>query len=174
MRVLSLVVAAMLVAGTATAQQDPPPEATGDLAEVMRGILFPNSNILFDAQSNDPGAPPDETNANEGGAAARFAGIYTGWEQVENAAIALAEAANLITLPGRSCENGEPVPIDQDNWKEWTIGLKEAGERAYAAALNKSQDEVIDATNYVAEACSNCHSTYRDSYSDPPKERCVP
>ena len=44
----------MLVAGTAAAQQDPPPEATGDLAEVMRGILFPNSNILFDAQSTDP------------------------------------------------------------------------------------------------------------------------
>ena len=56
MRVLSLVVSMMLVAGTAAAQQDPPPEATGDLAEVMRGILFPNSNILFDAQSTDPGA----------------------------------------------------------------------------------------------------------------------
>ena len=89
-------------------------------------------------------------------------------------AIALAEAANLITLPGRTCENGEPVPIDQENWKEWTRGLREAGEIAYRAALNKSQDEVIDATNYVAEACSNCHGVYRDSYSDPPKERCVP
>ena len=60
MRVLSLVVSMMLVAGTAAAQQDPPPEATGDLAEVMRGILFPNSNILFDAQSTDPGADADE------------------------------------------------------------------------------------------------------------------
>ena len=173
MRVLSLVVSMMLVAGMATGQQDPPPEATGDLAEVMRGILFPNSNILFDAQSTDPGADADE-NASEGGASARFAGVYTGWEQVENAAIALAESANLITLPGRTCENGEPVPIDQDNWKQWTQELREAGEIAYRAALNKSQDEVIDATNYVAEACSNCHGTYRDSYSDPPKERCVP
>ncbi len=173
MRVLSLVVSMMLVAGTVAAQQDPPPEATGDLAEVMRGILFPNSNILFDAQSTDPGADAD-SNANEGGASARFAGVYSGWEEVENAAIALAEAANLITLPGRTCENGEPVPIDQDNWKQWTLELREAGEIAYRAALNKSQDEVIDATNYVAEACSNCHGAYRDSYSDPPKERCVP
>ncbi len=174
MRVLSLVVSMMLVAGTAAAQQNPPAEATGDLAEVMRGILFPNSNIIFDAQSNDPGAPADESNANEGGASARFAGVYTGWESVENAAIALAEAANLITLPGRTCENGQPVPIDQDNWAEFTRGLREAGEIAYRAALNKNQDEVIDATNYVAEACSNCHGVYRDSYSDPPKERCVP
>tara|TARA_B100000949_G_C13846997_1_gene271095 strand:- start:14 stop:499 length:486 start_codon:yes stop_codon:yes gene_type:complete len=161
-----------MVAGTVTAQQDPPPEATGDLAEVMRGILFPNSNLLFDAQSKDPGAPPEAVEGDS--ASARFASIYTGWETVENAAIALAEAANLITLPGRSCENGQPVPVEQDNWKEFVVGLREAGERAYAAALNQSQEEVIDATNYVAEACSNCHSVYRDSYEDPPKERCVP
>ncbi len=174
MRVLSLVITVVLVAGTAVAQQDPPAEPAGDLAEVMRGILFPNSNILFDAQSVDPGAPPEESNADAGGASARFAAVYTGWETVENAAIALAEAANLITLPGRMCENGQPVPIEQDNWKEFVQGLREAGEIAYKAARNKSQDEVIDATNYVAEACSNCHSVYRDSYSDPPKERCVP
>lgn len=174
MRVLSLVFAVILVAGTATAQQDPPPEPVGDLAEVMRGILFPNSNILFDAQSNDPGAPPEESNADGGGASARFAAIYTGWEAVENAAVALSEAANLITLPGRLCENGRPVPIEQNNWKEFVVGLREAGQVAYKAALNQSQEEAIDATNYVAEACSNCHSVYRDSYSDPPKERCVP
>ena len=173
MRVASLVVALSLVGGVATAQ-DPAPEPIGDLAEVMRGILFPNSNILFDVQSVDPGAPPEESNADAGGASARFAAVYTGWETVENAAIALAEASNLITLPGRRCENGEPVPIEQDNWKEFVVGLREAGERAYKAALNKSQEEVIDSTNYIAEACSNCHGVYRDSYADPPKERCVP
>ena len=172
MRVLSLVFAVSLVTGTATAQQDPPPEPVGDLAEVMRGILFPNSNLLFDAQSTDPGAPPEQVEGDS--ASARFASIYTGWETVENAAVALSEVANLITLPGRLCENGRPVPIEQDNWKEFVLGLREAGAIAYKAALNQSQEEVIDATNYVAEACSNCHSVYRDSYSDPPKERCVP
>ena len=30
----------------------------GTLAQVMRGIPFPNSNIIFDTQTNDPGAPP--------------------------------------------------------------------------------------------------------------------
>ena len=172
MRVLSLVIAMMLVAGTATAQQDPPPEVVGDLAGVMRGILFTNSNLIFDAQTTDPGAPPEAVEGNS--VTATFSNIYTGWEVVENAAIALAEAANLITLPGRLCENGEPVPIEQDNWKEFVLGLREAGQIAYKAALNQSQEEVIDATNYVAEACTNCHSVYRDSYTDPPKERCVP
>ena len=40
MRVLSLLVSMMLVAGTAVAQQNPPAEATGDLAEVMLMVLF--------------------------------------------------------------------------------------------------------------------------------------
>lgn len=35
-----------------------------------------------------------------------FAGIYSGWQVVENAAIALAESADLIMIPGRLCRNG--------------------------------------------------------------------
>ena len=42
--------------------QAPPPGAPaaasaqihGNLGQVMRGILFPNSNVIFAAQSNDP------------------------------------------------------------------------------------------------------------------------
>ena len=29
----------------------------GDLAQIMRGILFPSSNLIFTVQSQDPGAP---------------------------------------------------------------------------------------------------------------------
>ena len=50
---------------------------TGDLAQLMRGVLFPNSNIIFDAQSNDPGAPKKEAAAG-GGATATFANVYSG------------------------------------------------------------------------------------------------
>ena len=171
MRVLSVVLALLFLAAVATAQA-PSSQPVGTLAQVMRGILFPNSNLIFDVQSRDPAAPPEAAGGDS--VTARFSSIYTGWQTVQNAAVALGEAANLITLPGRLCENGRPVPIEQDNWKEFVLGLREAGEIAYKAALNQSQEEVIDATNYVAEACSNCHRVYRDSYTDPPKERCVP
>ena len=183
MRILSLFVVLLLSAAPVAAQQqDPPPEAAGDLAEVMRSILFPNSNLIFDAQSGDPAAPPEES-ADGTSTTARFAGIYTGWEQVENAAIALAEAANLITLP-RLCENvdddparnGEPVPIDSEDWKQYVAGLRTAGMRTaeWARLQQYDEDEVLMVTGDLAEACSNCHSVYRDSYSDPPKARCVP
>lgn len=182
MRVVSVFVMLLLSAGTAAAQQDPPPEAAGDLAEVMRSILFPNSNLIFDAQSADPGAPPAEA-AGGDSTTARFSGIYTGWEQVENAAVALAEAANLITLP-RLCENveddparnGNPVPIERDDWKQHTARLREVGLAAveWARRQQYDEDEVLFITGDIAEACANCHSVYRDSYTDPPTPRCTP
>ncbi len=82
------------------------PQVQGTLNQVMRGILFPNSNIIFDAQDTDPGAPPDPAAT----IASPYAGTYGGWEAVENASIALGEAANLVALPGRTCQNGKPVP----------------------------------------------------------------
>ena len=105
MRVLSVLFLAMsLTAGTAGAQE---PQVFGDLAEVMRGILFPNSNIIFDAQTNNPDAPVEAVEGDS--TSERFANIYTGWEALENAAVALVEAANLIELP-RNCELDEDEP----------------------------------------------------------------
>ena len=181
MRVLSAFVMLLLSAGPVAAQQDPPPEAAGDLAEVMRSILFPNSNIIFDAQTADPAAPVEAAAGDS--TTARFSGIYTGWEQVENAAIALAESANLITLP-RLCENveddparnGVPAPIEREDWKQHTARLREVGLAAaeWARRQQYDEDEVLFITGDIAEACANCHSVYRDSYTDPPKPRCSP
>src|SRR6476469_4827611 len=68
------------------------------LAQIMRAIPFPNSNIIFDVQDNDPAKKKPDSNG-------PYQGTYQGWEGVENASIALAEFANLILLPGRMCSN---------------------------------------------------------------------
>ncbi len=143
------------------------PEPMGNLAQVMRGILFPNSNILFDVQSTDPGNPPPV--AAGGGATATFSGIYAGWQMVENAAIALGESANLINIPGRSCQNGRPVPMLQANWAVFTQQLKDAADVMLVAARAENQEAASDATNDVAEACYVCHEVYRDV-----EPRCTP
>src|SRR6185436_13345446 len=54
-----------------------------NLALLMRGILFPNSNIIFDAQNEDPAKKKE---------AGQFGNVYGGWQSVENAALALAES----------------------------------------------------------------------------------
>src|SRR5262245_13468069 len=73
-------------------------KATGNLAQLMRGVMFPNSNLIFDAQTHDPGEAKakSDSDSSTAGASAAFSNVYTGWQVVENAAIALAESADLM------------------------------------------------------------------------------
>lgn len=144
----------------------------GTLARMMQAVAFPASNIIFDAQSEDPGAPKAEA---PGGAAAgatqAYQNVYGGWMGVENAAIALSETANLLAIPGRMCDNGKPAPTDQEDYKKWTAQLAAAGEEALKAAQAKDLDKIVDVSGVVTEACAACHEVYRDK--DDPKDRCT-
>ena len=148
--------------------QAPAREPVGNLAQVMRAILFPNSNILFDVQSRDPDAPPEPNP--DGTVTATFAGIYTGWPQVETAAIALAESAQLIAMEGRLCQNGKPVPLGDEAFMQYTRDLVDVGRRAYAVAQTKDLEAMSEMTNEVAGACETCHTAYRRS---PEENRCT-
>jgi cytochrome c553 len=89
-------------------------------------------------------------------------GVYGGWQAVENSGIALAEAANLLTIPGRVCSNGRPVPLADPDWGTFVQGLRDAGMAAQKAAAEKNQDAFLDVSDRVASACANCHDTYRE------------
>ena len=149
------------------AAQAPAPKPAGTLAQVMRGILFPNSNILFDVQTRDPETFGKKEEGS--GASSTFSGIYTGWQVVENAAIALDEATRLLTVPGRLCENGRPVPLDQKDWPQFVSELRTASQTMLKAAQAKNRELASEVTNDVATACENCHSKYRDA-----TPRCTP
>src|SRR3954470_17101982 len=89
---------------------------TGTLAQIMRGIYFPNANLIFDVQQNDPATPKKK--ADSGSSTDTYSAAYSGWEIVENAAIALGDGVDLILKPGRTCQNGKPVPIDQPDFQK--------------------------------------------------------
>ncbi len=158
MRVLIAFVVSLSLVGAVVAQESEP-EPVGNLAEVMRAILFPNSNILFDVQINDPEAIGEKEDGTS--VTSTFSGIYKGWQVVEQAAIALAEAPRLIMVPGRLCENGKPVPLEQEDFKEWVKALTEVGKATLVAARAKDRDTVSDLTNQVAGTCEDCHTKYR-------------
>jgi len=170
---------------TAFASQAPAFPPVGNLNQVMRGILFPNSNIIFNVQTNDPGVPAKPPAAGAGSSAAFSwtnwgAGIYTGWQMVDYAAVAIAESAPLMLTPGRRCENGRPVPVERADWIKFTQELVEAGRAAYRASQMRSQEAVSDATNQLSDACFHCHSVYRDKRGSRPADpaalaaRCTP
>ena len=141
----------------------------------MRGIPFPNSNIIFDTQSKDPAAPKSNGRSiitGTEGATTVYSSVYSGWQQVENSAIALAETANLIMIPGRKCENGLPVPLDQEDYRKAAQGLADAGLAAYKAAQSKNLEAMIELSGTISDACAACHEKYRDVPAG--KMRCVP
>jgi hypothetical protein len=144
-------------------------KADANLAQLMRGIVYPSSNVVFAAQSqlNFPPVKDPATSPN------LLTSTYGGWQAIESAALALAESANLLTIPGRMCSNGVPAPITRPDWVKFTQGLREAGLSAYKAAQSKNQDAMVDASGTVADACSACHDVYREKKGGLP-DRCKP
>jgi len=139
----------------------PPPE--GNLAELMRAIAFPNSNIIFNLQLKDPGTQPKKPTA-----AAPFdyvewgSTVYGGWLAVDQAAVAITETAALLLTPGRRCQNGRPVPVDRADWKQYVAALAEAGKVARRASQSRNYEAFVDISDTLNNACANCHKVYRD------------
>ena len=138
----------------------PQSQVHGDLRQVMRGILFPNSNVVFLAQGTDPATVPKDADGTT--SVNPLASVYGGWEAIENSSIALAEAANLLTIPGRMCANGKPVPVQSADWQRFVQGLRDAGMASYKAAQTKDMDKMLDAADTLTNACSECHDVYRE------------
>jgi hypothetical protein len=164
MRVCSVALVSLLILSSCSRQPGAPAapaaQVQGSLNQVMRGILFPNSNVIFDAQNNDPGAPPDP--ADPGAVTNPYANLYGGWEAVENASVALFEAANLVQLPGRKCQNGKPVPLEEDTFRKGLAALRDTSLNAYKAAQSKDLTTLVAVADKLALACSTCHDVYRD------------
>src|SRR5580698_5080678 len=136
------------------------PQIDATLAQLMRGILYPASNIVFAAQGDDPGKFPPAKDPSA--ATDLLASSYGQWQAVENSALALVESANLLTIPGRKCSSGVAVPITNADWPKLVQGLRDAGRIAYKAAQAKDQDKILDAADKLTTACANCHEKYRE------------
>lgn len=143
----------------------------GNLLQVMRGVLFPASNVVFAAQ-DDPATvkPADDPSTSPN----PLSSSYGQWQAVENAGIALAESANLLTMP-RACSNGRPAPVGNADWQKFVQGLRDAGMAVYRAAQSKNVDRITDAADAVATACGNCHDVYREKTPEQGglKNRCI-
>jgi hypothetical protein len=150
----------------------PRPKPAGTLAQVMRGIYFPNANLIYDVQQSDPAAPKKK--GDSGSSTDTYSAAYSGWEIVENAAIALTDGVDLILTPGRTCQNGKPVPVDQADFQTFARGMREAGRVVLQAARAKNREQATDATNNIADACVNCHAVYRDTGPADSPARCTP
>lgn len=134
---------------------------TADLRQLMIGSLFSASNVVFAAQDDlstlksaeDAAVSPNPLTS-----------IYGGWQAVEDAALELSEASNLLLLPGRVCSNGQPVPLQRPDWANYVQILRDAAAASYRAAQSRSQDAMLQVSDTLTRACDACHAAYRDKY----------
>ena len=168
---LSLAVAAF---GLSIAAQTPaapePQKVFADLNQLMRGVLYPAANVVFSAQADNPAevkfVPGHDPNMSTDPLTSSFGG----WMAVENASLALAESANLLTIAGRNCSNGVAVPTKDPAWMAFVQEVRDASMKAYAAAKAKDQDEIIETSEALSTSCSGCHRKFRDRKA--PENRC--
>ena len=142
------------------AARSPQFPVSANLVQLMRGALFPASNVIFAAQNQNPAAVPPAKDPSL--ATDPLANTYGQWQAVENSALTIAEVANLLMVPGRKCSNGIDVPLKNPDWAKFVQGLRDAGMTAYKAAQSKNQDTITDAAGTLSEACANCHDKYRE------------
>lgn len=137
---------------------------TASLAQVMRGITFPNANILFNTQNHNPAelfVKKEPTPAATQDFLEWGYGVYPGWQAVDQAALALIDSSSLFLVPGRRCENGRPVPVDRPDFRKFTEELIGVGDELYRASQTRNQETISDATDKLQLACQNCHRVYR-------------
>ncbi len=168
---LSLVLA---VCGRAPIAQTPSTHAAqevhADLNQLMRGVLYPAANVVFFAQADNPGDVKPIPGHDPSMATDPLTSTFGGWLAVQNAALALAEAANLLSIPGRICSNGVPAPMNDPAWATFVQQLRDAGVMAYKAAQVKDQDKMIAISEPLSAACAGCHRKWRDRRT--PANRC--
>ena len=166
MRRTLLILSFMLAAAIALTAQTPSTNSTqqvhANLNQLMRGVLYPAANVVFFPQFENPDAVKPVPGQDAAMATDPLTSTFGGWQAIENGALALAESANLLMVPGRVCSNGAPVPITDPAWATFVQEVRDAGMKAYKAAQAKDQDKMIELSVTVSDACAHCHRKWRD------------
>jgi len=170
--ILALILAACglpLLAQTPSANGDQ--QLHADMNQLMRGVLYPTANVVFSAQADDPEALKAAAAGKDPSMSTDpLTSTFGGWQAIENAALALAESANLLSIPGRKCSNGVLAPTKDPTWEKFVQDVRDASMKSYKAAQAKDQDQMIATAETLSTSCANCHRRWRDRRA--PENRC--
>jgi hypothetical protein len=150
----------------------------GTVRDVMHAMIEPFSNVIFDAVVTDVTAEGIKEKRPE---------TDEEWDNVEHGAIALAESANLLRIPGRAIAEPREMNIDPEgpelppaqiairvnrNRAKWLkhVGiLQDAAVQALKYARAKDVAGLLKVGETIDTACENCHLEYW--YPDDAKNR---
>ena len=155
---------------TATAEKTAIAAPVGTVREIMKAMVDPNAQIVWGAVGvvHEKHATVEHEPRTE-----------EEWTAVENGAMALAEVANLLKMPGRLIARPEeantmrwpeatltPVQIEEriagtrGQWDKSLDALQAAAMKAFAAARAHNKDAVFNVGEEIDNACESCHIVY--------------
>src|ERR1700722_13274045 len=133
MRCLKMVAAVPLLFAVAAMAQAPTFQPVGSVRQVMLGIVKPTSDVVFKFQFDPPKTGEE-------------------WKTLQNNALNLAEAGNLLLIPGRAKDKGE--------WTKNAKALVDTGSQAFNAANAKDAKALEDIGDKIDGVCEACHAIY--------------
>ena len=111
------------------------------MSELMVKIIYPASDAIFYITTREPKSEAE-------------------WVELQGKALAVAESANLLMMPGRA--------RDQDRWMRDARLMLEAGRAAFRAAKAKDLAALDALNDQLYTSCTSCHQHYRPYYGRRP------
>lgn len=140
---------------------------TATFQEIMDSVVDPSADFVWNSVS---------TMSDESGIHEKQPRTDEEWHEVRRHAIVLAEAANLIAVPGRRVANGSTTVENKDALDVTTIqqrldtrheelvgfasAMREIAVRLVAAADKKDTVEITDLGGTLDEVCESCHKVF--------------
>jgi hypothetical protein len=115
----------------------PPTRLVGTMSDLMVKMIYPTSDAVFYIETR---TPKDEEE----------------WGALQAKTLTLAEAANLLMMPGRA--------RDQERWIADAKLMLDAGTAAYKAAKAKDVAALVAVNDDLYQSCVQCHQHYRRNY----------
>jgi hypothetical protein len=144
-----------------------PYKPTATFQEIMDSVVDPSSDFIWDAVSTTV----DATGIHE-----KQPRTDAEWHEIRRRAILLAEAANLIAVPGRRVASGDKTveerePLDVTNIQrrldtnhEQLVGfanaLREVSVQLVAVADKKDVAGITELGGTLDEVCESCHKVF--------------
>lgn len=120
-----------------------PYQSTSTMHDFMYWVLEPAADVIWDSAGviiTEEGETDLRPTTEEG------------WNHVRNSASVVAEAGNLLMMPG--------YRADDADWVEYSQGMIRAGLQARKAAMAQDADALFDAGGAIYNVCRACHNKY--------------
>lgn len=143
-----------------------PPQRPLTIQELMDTRVDPSADVLWDSVAFIASAKGEED---------RRPRTSAEWDAVRRSALALIEAVNELSTPGRRVASVDTAPgpgelrapaiqrridANPDTFVQRAGALKSAAQKALAAIDAKDADALMNAGGLIDKACEACHVTY--------------